>query len=362
MNFKSMRNIAGVAAGVFVFVSGCAGPSSSTRPAAVSAPRPPSVSQSVGGDVIPALLAQVSEENLRRNLFHIAKDPIPFRKVNYRVPGHKRSTLDETDDWIEKQLRGWGYRVERETCQVQAFSCDLKKPRHHTYAPPLPDAPFYKACNLYVKKTGRRCPKEIILLLAHKDSQSWTDSPGAYDNAVGTAAMLEIARVLAGQPIDAWIVWFDGEECVVKYDEKDGFYGSLHFVRQLFEQKKLRQIQAAIVLDMVADKRLKLTIPDPDERGAPLVQHVFAAAISLGLRDYVGLMGQSLLDDHMAFVWNGVPAIDLIDFDYGNIPGANNFWHTERDTLENCSPDSLRISGQIALELLRRLAFEKWPK
>ena len=172
-------------------------------------------------------------------------------------------------------------------------------------------------------------------------------------------ALLEIARVLAGQPIDAWIVWFDGEECMVKYDEKDGFYGSMHLTRKLYDQKLLRQIQAVVVLDMVGDKRLKLTLPDPDQRGAPLVQHVFAAAISLRLRDYVGLMGQSILDDHIPFVWNGVPAIDLIDFDYGNIPGGNNFWHTERDTMENCSADSLRVSGQITLELLRRLAFEK---
>jgi len=69
----------------------------------------------------------------------------------------------------------------------------------------------------------------------------------------------------------------------VKYDEKDGFYGSTHLVRKLFEQKQLRQIQAAVVLDMVADKRLLLTIPDTDRRGTPLLQHVFAAASSLGL-------------------------------------------------------------------------------
>lgn len=40
-------------------------------------------------------------------------------------------------------------------------------------------------------------PAEIILLVAHKDSQSWIDSPGAYDNAVGTVTILELARVVA---------------------------------------------------------------------------------------------------------------------------------------------------------------------
>jgi len=164
-------------------------------------------------DIIPGFLAQIAEANLRRSLFYIAKDPLPFRKANYTVPGHKRSTLDETDAWIEKQLRGWGYKVEREACEVQAFGCDLKKPRHHTYAPPPPGAPFHKVQNLYAKITGRRCPKEIILLLAHKDSQSWTDSSGAYDNAVGTVAVLEMARVLARYKSDRsiWFLWCNEE-------------------------------------------------------------------------------------------------------------------------------------------------------
>jgi Zn-dependent M28 family amino/carboxypeptidase len=214
-----------------------------------------------------------------------------------------------------------------------------------------------------IARTRPGCPPRLIVG-GHYDTK-WMPRMrfvGANDGGSSTAALLEIARVLAGQPVDAWLVWFDGEECVVKYDEKDGFYGSTHLVRKLFQQKMLRQIQAAVVLDMVGDKRLHLTIPDTDRRGTPLLQHVFAAASSLGLRDYIGLMGHSMFDDHMPFVWNGVPAIDLIDFDYGNIPSQNNFWHTERDSLENCSPESLRITGQITLELLRRLAFEKWPK
>jgi len=137
-------------------------------------------------DIIPGFLEQITDANLRCDVFYLSKDPLPFRKVNYIVQGHARNSLDETDAWIEEQLHGWNYKTERETCEAQAFGCDLKKPRHHTYAPPPTNAPFYKIHNLYAKKTGKRCPKEIILLLAHKDSPSWIDSPGAYDNAVGT--------------------------------------------------------------------------------------------------------------------------------------------------------------------------------
>src|SRR5512137_2449237 len=93
-----------------VLVSGCADTSSSTRPATI-----PQAGQT---DIIPDLLAQVSEDNLRRGVFYLAKDPLPFRKVNYAVPGHSRNSLAEADAWIEKQLRGWGYRVDREVCKV----------------------------------------------------------------------------------------------------------------------------------------------------------------------------------------------------------------------------------------------------
>lgn len=154
-----------------------------------------------------ALMHQLSEENLHRHLFCLAKDPLPFRKLNYTLPGHEQNTLYEADAFIEAQLRGWGYEVEREGCPVKAFGYDESRPKHHKYVAPPPDAPTYIAYNLYAKKTGRRVPQEIILVLAHKDSQSWVDSPGAYDNAVGTVAVLEMARVLADYPCERSL-WF----------------------------------------------------------------------------------------------------------------------------------------------------------
>ncbi|MFA6563280.1 MAG: M28 family peptidase [Verrucomicrobiia bacterium] len=221
-----------------------------------------------------------------------------------------------------------------------------------------------------IARTRPNCPPRFIIG-GHYDTK-WlprTKFVGANDGGSSTAALLEIARVLAGQPVDAWIVWFDGEEAVQQYSDKDGLYGSVHMTRALFAQKQLRDIQAVIVLDMVGDKRLQLTVPEParpketvpNRWSAPLVQQAFAAAATLGLRDYITLLNHPMLDDHSPFDWNRVPAIDLIDFDYGNIPRDNNFWHTERDTLDKCAPESLRIAGQIALELLRRLDFLKRP-
>lgn len=164
-------------------------------------------------DAIPGFLAQIDAARLRRGVFHLAKDPLPYRKVTFTAPGHARHSLDETDAWIQAHLSEWGYAVEREACDVRAFACNPKKPKHHTYDRPPINAPSFTAYNIFAKKIGRRRPGEIILLLAHKDSQSWTDSPGAYDNAVGTVAVLEIARVLAAHASERsiWFLWCNEE-------------------------------------------------------------------------------------------------------------------------------------------------------
>lgn len=146
---------------------------------------------------IPKMLSKLSEAALRKGLLHLSKAPLPYRKLNYTVAGHARNTLYEADDWISAQLLSSGYLVRREACLARPFGLDITKPKRHTYAPPPPEAPFFHVYNLYAEKTGCRQPDEIIVLLAHKDSQSWTACPGAYDNAVGTIALIEIARVLA---------------------------------------------------------------------------------------------------------------------------------------------------------------------
>ncbi|HUT35261.1 MAG TPA: M28 family peptidase [Planctomycetota bacterium] len=148
-------------------------------------------------DPIPALLRRVDEKRIRRDTFYLAKEPLRFRKLNCTLPGHAKTTLDETDDFIQARLESCGYAVERQGCLAQAFRRDRTKNIHHQYSPPHAHDPWHVAWNLSARKTGAAAPDETILLIAHKDSQSWIDSPGANDNALGTAVNLELARVLA---------------------------------------------------------------------------------------------------------------------------------------------------------------------
>jgi len=158
-------------------------------------------------DPIPDLIRQVDREELSRNLFYLSKDPLPYRKANYTTPGHTKNTLYEADDFIASKLESWGYKVEREGCQAQAFRRDTSKPIIHQYATPMPEDPWYTIYNLYAKKQGEKYPDRIIIFISHKDSQSWIDSPGAYDNAVGTIANMEIARILKDYP-SQHSIWF----------------------------------------------------------------------------------------------------------------------------------------------------------
>jgi hypothetical protein len=155
----------------------------------------------------------VSAENLHRNLFRLASDPLPFRTMNYTIPGHDKCSLYEADDLIVAELAGFGLDVVRTPHRVQAYRCDRSKPLHHWYSQPPPEDTWYTAHNLEVTIPGRLCQDEIIQLVSHKDSMSWIDSPGAHDNAAGTAANVEIARILSTHALSRTVrILFCNEE------------------------------------------------------------------------------------------------------------------------------------------------------
>jgi len=148
-------------------------------------------------DPIQDLIQRVEPDLIRDDVFLLSQSPLPFRTANRTLPDHRKSTLDETDDLLTDRLVEYGYVPWKEAARAQAFGFDAAKPRRRAYATPQSEDPWYDLFNVYAERPGTRQPEEIILLVAHKDSQSWIASPGAYDNAVGTAAILQMAHVLA---------------------------------------------------------------------------------------------------------------------------------------------------------------------
>jgi hypothetical protein len=189
-----------------------------------------------------------------------------------------------------------------------------------------------------------------IIIASHYDTKLFTNITfvGANDGGSSTGTLLEIARVAADQP-NLWFVFFDGEEAVVQYSNDDGLWGSKFFVEDRKAKDGVKQIKAMILLDMVGDKNLNVIV------AGTLTQQVFDAARAAGFRDYFTYGPNTVLDDHVPFMRAGVPAVDLIDFEFGSGPGLNDYWHTEKDTLDKLSPHSMEIVGQTTLRLIELL-------
>ena len=48
-------------------------------------------------------------------------------------------------------------------------------------------------------------------------------------------------------------------------------------------------------------------------------------------------------------------AVDIIDFNFGSRPGLNDYWHTEKDTMDKVSEESLHAAGRLAAEIVNAL-------
>jgi glutaminyl-peptide cyclotransferase len=198
-----------------------------------------------------------------------------------------------------------------------------------------------------------------VVLGAHYDSRLVADHdpdpqkqyqpvPGANDGASGVAVLLELARTLPDQltgtgPIinspsaspprasQIWLVFFDSEDNG-KLPGWDWILGSRAFVQNLVEKPA-----AAVIVDMIGDKELNIfqeKNSDPE-----LNQEIWAQAAALGYaQQFIAVPNKAILDDHAPFLEAGIPAADLIDFDYA-------YWHTTADTIDKVSPISLIAVG-----------------
>jgi acetylornithine deacetylase/succinyl-diaminopimelate desuccinylase-like protein len=93
---------------------------------------------------------------------------------------------------------------------------------------------------------GRRKPEDIYMVIAHFDSiskQPEISAPGADDNASGTAAVLEIARILKDVQLDSSIQFG-----IFSNEEQDGL-GSKHFAKKA--RKQGLRIKGCINLDVI---------------------------------------------------------------------------------------------------------------
>lgn len=189
----------------------------------------------------------------------------------------------------------------------------------------------------------RGSAKPWIILGAHYNSRLLADRsakpedqvipvPGANDGASGVAVLLELARSLpADLDKEVWLVFFDLEDQgnILGWD---WILGSRAFVESLTSYP-----DKVVIIDMIGDAELDIPIEassDPE-----LIRELWDVAAQLDYQNYfLEKRGGSILDDHTPFLEAGIPAIDIIDFNYP-------YWHTIADTTDKVSANSLKVIG-----------------
>lgn len=193
---------------------------------------------------------------------------------------------------------------------------------------------------------------DVVLITGHYDTKLQPGFVGANDGGSSAAAVLETARALSKSKPEytLWFVLFDGEEAVVDWSAMNGTdntYGSRHLASKLKSDGRLNQVKALVLFDMIGDK--DLDIKREGESTPWMVDAIWKTARALGHQKYFLDAEQYISDDHLPFRDAGVPVVDLIDFNYG--PG-HSYWHTNLDTLDKISGESIKIVGDVVIRAL----------
>jgi len=143
-------------------------------------------------------------------------------------------------------------------------------------------------------------------------------------------------------------VFFDGEEALQQWSAIDSLYGSRHMAEQLAADGRLKKVRALILVDMVGDRHLDIL---RESNSTPwLSALVFRSARELGYESSFSGGTYPVEDDHIAFLEQGVAAVDIID-----LTPFRTYHHTEADTVDKCSAQSLQLVGRVVLATMDKL-------
>ena len=217
-----------------------------------------------------------------------------------------------------------------------------------------------QVCNIVVSVGTQQ--EQRLWLGAHYDTRPVSDldadpelrsTPltGAIDGASGVAVLLHLMEILGGNPPPGGVdfLFFDGEDSGLSGDPGGFCLGSRQLAatcRDFGNPLSQGTPRGLIVLDMVGKKNLQIPMEAYSLVNAPeWTELVFERAEQLGLAAFVKQRGPAIYDDHVPFLEIGIPAVDLIDFDFPQ-------WHTTGDTPEICSASSLDEVGRLVLDLI----------
>ena len=247
--------------------------------------------------------------------------------IGPRIPGS--GEIETARQWIEKELKQLGWQSERQCFDHQGI----------------------EICNIIASPNGQSGEGgEGIVLGAHYDTRRIADLdlinpnmpvPGANDGASGVAVLLELARVIQPEMLKSnlTLYFFDAED-QGRIDGWDWSVGASYAAQELKAKPDL-----IIIVDMVGDKELQLYRERNSTR--ELSDEIWSHADELGFTGFVHEIKYTIIDDHVPFLNKGIPAVEIIDFEY---PA----WHTTADLLDQVSAESLFQVGRTLQVWLER--------
>lgn len=193
-------------------------------------------------------------------------------------------------------------------------------------------------------------------VLANRDSPV----PGANDRASGSAALIELARVLYNQRANLacqiWFLFFDAED-----QGRDNAYGidgwgwcegSQEFVSDInnFYDSITETFDCMILLDIVGGENLRFI--NEQYSTSSLLDELFAIGRQLGYTSQFPSNpdSASIIDDHRAFINTGTPSADLI-INFWNNPEWS-YHHTTQDDIIHISNSSLDVTGKTVEQFM----------
>ena len=254
-----------------------------------------------------------------------------------RIYGYEKA-LFELDS---KNIARPGNRLAAELL-FDAYKSFGYEPEYQWFEPAQRNVFGGKTANVVATLRGSVNPELVYVISSHYDSVE--AGPGADDDTSGTAALLEAARVLAGHPLPATVMFasMTGEEA--------GLLGSREFVRRAVEQKM--HIAGVLNNDMIGwmnDERMDNTIRYSNP-GIRDIQHGAAMLFTK-------------LITYDALYWKGTDAMSFYDA-YGDIIGGigsypvlgSPYYHQATDLLENENHQLIAETSKTTVATIMLLA------
>lgn len=276
-------------------------------------------------------------------------------------------------DWIEEQLRGWGYETGRVHYEYT--------PRRRNDEGEIVELPPEPREEVYATKIGSARPDRMYIIGAHMDGRGGGEA--ANDDGSGTALVMEIARALAGAEVRSdvsirFALWnneetgLQGAEAYVeqraplqgvedppgsgRYPEPT-WLGMIQHDMMMWDHGNPVTFDQALDADVDIEFQLNSEMADESARLALELLN----ANRMFATDYPAVMSNAMSNTDSRAFQDLAPAVSLREnrrlYETGN--GANPHWHQPTDLFVTFTDADFRLgfnAAQTTLGALTKLA------